>query len=137
MNKRLIFGGLAGGITSFLLGWLIYGIMLKDMMKSMEGSTPIPMKAVPDMLPLIFGNMFLGFFLAFLFSSWANIKTAVGGLKGGAIVGLFMAAGYDLIMYSTTDAFVFQGVIFDVGINIVMVGVTGAVVGWVLGATEN
>jgi hypothetical protein len=30
--KKVAIGGLAGGIVSFLLGWLIYGMLLVDYM---------------------------------------------------------------------------------------------------------
>ncbi len=136
MNKKFIISGLAGGVAYFLLGGLVYGKLLTDVMKGWEGSTPIPMKDPPDMLPLIFGNMFIAFLLAHIFTKWANIRSLNGGFMGGLTVGLFMSAGYDLIFYGTSNAYNFTGIIMDIIVGTLMMGLVGAVVGFVLSKME-
>lgn len=137
MNKKFIIAGLAGGVVYFLLGWLVYGILLKDAMTSWEGPDPIKMKEMPDMLPLIFGNMFMSFFLAYVFTKWANIFTLKSGLIAGAIIGLFIGASFDLTMFATSSAFNATGMIMDIIVNTIMLALVGGVVGLVVGMVKD
>ncbi len=136
MDKKFIFGGLAGGVAYFLLGWVIYGMLLKDAMAGWAGSDPISMKETPDFLHLIIGNMFIGFFLSYVFTKWAGVKSLMGGLMAGATIGLFVTAGFDFTFFATSNAFNFTGVIMDTITGTVMFGLTGAVVGGLLGALD-
>jgi len=46
----------------------------------------------PDFVPLIFSNLVVAFLLAYIFDTWAKIRTVIGGFKGGAIIMFLMAA---------------------------------------------
>lgn len=85
------------------------------------------------MLPLVLGNLFWGLAYAYIFGTWANIKTFSGGAMGGAIVGGLFAAAFDLIMLGTTNIMTPTGAIVDVIASIVMSAVVGGVIGWWLG----
>lgn len=134
-TSKLLFGGLAGFVAYFLLGWLIYGMLL---MGYFEGQTPEAARAVSrgdNMLwwSLLLGNLIIGFFLAYVFSRWASIKTFLGGLAGGAIIGAFVVAGIDFTMHGTMDISTLPGLIVDIVAGTAMWALTGGVVGWVLG----
>lgn len=137
MNKKFMIAGLAGGVTYFLLGWLVYGKLLKDTMTSWEGADPIKMKEMPDMLPLIFGNMFMSFFLAYVFTKWANISTLKSGLIAGAIIGLFICASFDLTMFGISNTLNATGMIMDIITNTIMIALVGGVVGLVIGMIKD
>lgn len=134
-TSKLLYAGLAGFAAYFLLGWLLYGVLT---MSYFEGQTPEAARAVSrgeNMVwwSLLLGNLIIGFFLAFVFSRWANIKTLRGGLIGGAIIGAFIMAGIDFTMYGTMDISTLPGIFVDIIVGTVMWALTGGVVGWVLG----
>ncbi len=71
MNKILL-GGLAGGVVSFLLGWILYGMLLRDVLEP-EYVTDI-MRADTEMIwwALILGNLSCGMLYSYIFGRWAG-----------------------------------------------------------------
>lgn len=130
--KKLLIGGVIGGIAFFLLGWLIYGILLKDFMASHPGIVGNFEKAEPDFLYLVIGNLAMGFMMAYIFIR-SGISNMTGGAVLAAVVGLLMAVGYDCIMYSTTNLMSKTAMAADVAAYVVMSAVVGAIVGVIFG----
>lgn len=121
--KNFIVGGIVGGIVDFLLGWLFYGMLFKDIFPES-----------PDMkIEYIFlGCMTFGFFVSFIFTRWAGISNLVTGLKAGAIIGLFTSLYMNFFMYSNMPVD-YQTFAIDVLISIVMSAAVGAAVALVNG----
>jgi len=128
-SQKFIVGGIVGGIVYLLLGWVIYGMLLKDFMAS-NGAT---MKSNADMVwwALIVGNIALGFLLAYIIGRGS---VSVGsGLGTGFILGLLVALSMDLISYATSATPVTLKLIAaDVAASAVLSAITGAVVGGVM-----
>jgi len=133
MNNRVLLAALAGGIAFFLMGWLVWGILLMDTMREMCPGMASMEKNPPDMVPLFLGNLVGGLLMALLFSRWAGITTFMGGLMGGAWVSGLFALSMDLTFMGTTTMMTPGGVALDVVANIVVGAVVGGVIGWVLG----
>lgn len=131
--KKFALGTVAGGVTYFLLGWLIYGVVLVKFMDANMGSATGVMKETPDFLWLIIGNLAWGALLTWIFLRWAGIKTFGAGAQAGLVLGLIMALAYDSMMYGTTNVMNMTGMLADVVVTTVMSAVAGGVVGWVLG----
>ncbi|UEG49572.1 hypothetical protein LK994_13100 [Ferruginibacter lapsinanis] len=129
--KKLFIGGIVGGVVFFLLGWLIYGIMLMDFMSSHTAlPAPIGVSRPMPMFPyLILGNILSGFLLAYIFLK-ANVNSLMGGLTLAAVVGLLISSSYDSIMYATTYLASRTAVLADVVAFTVMCAVSGAVIGF-------
>jgi hypothetical protein len=133
MNARLIYATLAGTVACFLLGWLIYGIALEGYfnthMVHYEGLT----KTMPLMIPLILSNLSFALMMALIFQRWAGFTTFLKGLTGGIILGFFVSFSYDMSFLSMFN--LYQGPVFIVDIlaAVVMYGLAGGVIGWVLG----
>lgn len=130
--KKIAVGGIVGGILFFLLGWLIYGMLLMDFMKNNPGIVSGYSKEMPDMLYLVIGNLLSGLLMAYIFVK-ANVSTLAGGLVMGLVVGFLMSASFDCIMYATTNLMSKKAIMADVLAGTAMSAITGAVVGWVLG----
>ncbi len=130
--KKLLFGGIAGGVAFFLLGWLIYGLLLMDFMNSHPGVSGIIGKTEPDFLYLIIGNLSAGFLMAYIFIK-GNVNSMAGGFVTGGIIGLLMSVGFDCMMYATTTVISKTAMATDVGAATVMWAIVGAIVGLVLG----
>src|SRR5262249_40924524 len=135
-SQKFIVAGIAGGIVNFLLGWLIYGMLLKDFMAS--NMTAGVMRADSDMIwwALIVGNLSMGFLLAYVIGKSSSVSAGQGA-GVGFVVGLLVCLGYDLIMYATSTIMTsLKGVAADVAATAVMSAIAGAVVGWVLGMSK-
>ncbi|MBP8724936.1 MAG: hypothetical protein KBF37_10675 [Saprospiraceae bacterium] len=135
MNSKTIIAGILGGICSFLLGFVLYGMLLKDLFAGMAGSATGVMRTDEEMVwwALILGNLIIGFLVAYIFSQWAGISTFMGGLRGGAAMGLFFTAGFDFIFYGTTNVSQLSGTLLDMAVGVVMWGLASGVTGWWLG----
>ncbi len=121
--KNFIVGGIVGGIVDFLLGWLFYGMLFKDIFPES-----------PDMkIEYIFlGCMTFGFFVSFIFTRWAGISNLVTGLKAGAIIGFFSSLYMNFFMYSNMPVD-YKTFAIDVLISIVLSAGVGAAVALVNG----
>ena len=129
--KKFGIATVAAGVVSFLTGWLFYGVLFRDFMeaRSPEGL----MKEMPDMLPLIVGELFIAAFLTLILSKWEGITGFGAGAKAGVILGLLFGIGLNLVFYATSNMMDAQVVPVDALINTVRVSLAGGVIGLVLG----
>lgn len=133
-SQKFVIGGIVGGIVYFLLGWLTYGVLLKDYMESNMNKTGI-MRADDAMIwwALIVGQLLMGFLMAYIIGK-SGARTAGSGAMIGFVVGLLMCLAIDLTMYATTTIFAdTKSIAIDVAISSVMGAIVGAVVAWVMG----
>jgi len=122
--KNFLISGIAGGIVDFLLGWLFYGILLKDV---------FPMTGTENMTFIFLGCMSLGFLMSFIFSMGETISKCVPGIKAGAGIGLFLGLYSDFFMNVSNAAVNYQNIAIDVVVTIVMSAIVGSVIAVVNG----
>lgn len=136
--KKVTIAGIAGGVAAFLLGWLIYGILLKDYMA--ENFNNSIMRPETDFIwwAMIASNLLWGIFLAFVFNRWAAVSSLGAGFSGGAIISLFIGLTYSLSFYSMSTMYNdMTALAVDIIVGTVMGGIIGAVVGFVLGKIKD
>ena len=135
MNSKIIIAAVIGGVAAFLLGFLFYNVLLKDMFAGLMGSVKNVMKPDSDIIywALILGNLIIGYLVAWIFSTWAGIITFAGGAKAGAMMGLLFTIGYDMTSYGVYNMFQLNGVMLDIIVNIVIWTISSGLVGWWLG----
>ena len=129
-TKKLLIGTVVGGITYFVLGFLIFGVLLADMMQG-----PC-MRAPEEMVwwAMIGGNLGYALLLSYIFLK-AGIGSLGSGLQTGAIVGLLVALTVDLMTYSLTTTFPdMTGIAVDVIGSTVLGAAAGAAIGKVIGS---
>jgi hypothetical protein len=133
--KSQILATIVGFIVIFLLGWLLYGILLMDFYAANSGAATNVSRSEDEMVwwALILGNLLQTYFLVFVFSRWAGISTFSGGLKGGLIIGFLIGLAFNLTMFGTTNLMNLTAVIVDPFVSAIMMGITGGVVGMMLG----
>jgi hypothetical protein len=133
--KKRILATLAGFVVLFVLGWLIYGMLLMDFYASNSGSATGVMRAETDMVwwALILGNLFQAYFLVYIFGKWANITTFGGGFSAGLIIGLILGFAFNLTMYATANIANLTASLVDPFVSGIMMAITGGVIGWMLG----
>lgn len=132
-SKNYFLAGILGGIVYFLLGWLVYGMLLMNYMEENAGLA-LGVNRVDMLLWSIgLGSLLYGFFLSYIFSCVGQVKTAGSGAKTGAWLGFLVAGAIDFTMYGTTNISTLNAVAVDILAATVMATITGAVVAWVLG----
>jgi hypothetical protein len=136
MLGRVLAATVAGGIAFFILGFLIYGMVL-DPLVMRPNTTPEALKLMkdpPTWVFLILGNLVAAFLLAYIFDKWATIRTFVGGVTGGAVI-FFIIALYFQLMFAAfmnmTNGY--MPAVVDVIGTTILGGLSGGVVGLVLG----
>jgi hypothetical protein len=132
--KKLLIGGIAGGILYFGVGYLVYGNLLMNFMKEHPGTATGVDRAMDDFqfLYLAVGNLAMGFLLAYVFVK-SNVNSMAGGLFTGGIIGALLSVGFDCMMYATTNIVSKTAMAADVVAMTVMSAIIGAVVGMVMG----
>lgn len=133
-SKKFLIGGLAGGVAFFLLGWLLYGMLLMDFMMQHSNSSSGAFRSETEMIwwAMVVGNLALGFLLSYVLNK-ANVAGAMAGATTGAVVMLLMSTAIDCIMYAQLNLWDTTGMIVDILVSTVMGAIVGAVIGWLNG----
>jgi len=135
MNTKFLVGALIGAVLFFLLGWLVYGILLADMMAGyMNTACTKPMEEM-NMGLMVLGNVCFGVLFAYILSNGgAKFSSFSGGAMAAAVVGLLIALGYDSMLYAqSTMMNSFNGVYMDVAAFAIISAIAGGGIGWWLG----
>jgi uncharacterized membrane protein len=131
--KKILIGGIVGGIVYHLLGGLLYGKLLMGYMQQHHGITEGFYRPQPIFLYLIIGNLLCGFLLAYIFSK-SNISSVGAGLMMGGVFGLLTSASMDSVQFAVTTLQSRTGVIADVIGFTVLSAVAGAAIAAVQGS---
>jgi uncharacterized membrane protein len=132
-NKFLI-GGIIGGIVMFLLGWLVWGMLLTDFMQANAGTATGVMRPNDQMIfwAAILGNLCTGFAMSYVLIK-AGVANAAGGAAIGAVVGLLFGASRDLVIYAVSNISNLQATLVNICAGTAVTAIVGAAVGWYLG----
>lgn len=130
-SKKFLVGGITGGITNFLLGWVVWGMLLAEFMQSHMKTYEGLMRGEEHMLmwAMVVANLSYGFLISFVLSK-ANINSAGGGATAGAVIGLFLAIFFDFILHAQMDLMNTTAILVDIAASVVVSSIVGAVVGW-------
>ena len=132
MDKRLITGTVAGGITLFVLGYLVYGLAMADFFANNTGSATGVDRETPIFWAIAVGEFSMAA-LVTLALGWKGASSTADGFKTGALVGLLVALMFNFIMYGVTNISNLTAAMVDPVISLVRVGIGGAVIAMVLG----
>lgn len=125
-TKNFLISGISGGIVYYLLGWLFYGILLKDFFPQPEESTQM-------MIFILFGCLTYGLFIAYIFTKWAQISTASSGAKAGATIGFWLGLFFNFFNMAMMPEATYEMAAIDLGVTILSSAITGAIIGAVIG----
>jgi len=137
-TNKILLGGLAGAVTLFLLGWLVYGVLLRDYMTSNTNYNQCAAKPMEDMImwAMILSNLAIGFLISLVFS-WSNTTGVMAGAKVAGIIGLLLTIAVDFSVYAMSTTFSNLTTVFiDIIIYTVMFAIGGVVVAWVMGMVK-
>lgn len=136
--KKITIAGIAGGVIYFLLGWLVYGMLLKDFYAKNMNDTIMRPEADMIWWAMIVSNILYGVFFAYIFNRWANISTFMAGATAGGVLSLIFGLSMSLNFYAFSTMYgTMTGMAVDVIVNVVMGAIVGGVVGLVLGKVKD
>ncbi|KAA3637549.1 MAG: hypothetical protein DWQ02_06590 [Bacteroidetes bacterium] len=131
---KLFVGTLIGGVVYFLLGWLVYGILLMDVMSIPEEFNSILYSEEEfNMVFMAVSCLVWGLLLTYVLLSWGGIKSFGAGLLPAAIIGALVALSLGFSMASMYKFSEVPNVLIDSVATAVISGITGGVIGWYLG----
>lgn len=130
MNAKHVTAVVAAGIVMFLVGFLLYGVLLMGFFES--NAVAGVMKDPPEWLWLVLGQ-FVTAWILFLVLCWAGAASVAEGAKKGAVFGLLWSLGYGLTMYGTANVANLTVTLVDPLVAAVIFGAAGAVIGMILG----
>jgi hypothetical protein len=124
-TSKIILGGLAGTVTFFLLGWLVYGILLSDFTATNFNNCAARPEGEMIWTAIILSNLFMGFLVALAIDR-TKVKTTLEGVFLSAALGLMIAAAMDFSMYSMSTTFLnSKAVIVDIALGTLLYAIAG------------
>jgi hypothetical protein len=128
MSMKIIRGTVFGGIAFFFLGWLVWGILLADVMANLMDTTLNRPADGMVWWAIILSNLVFALLLT-LCLKWSGAKGIADGLKTGAIIGVLYSLTADLGMYSmTTIIKSASAIVIDVLVYSVVAAIMGLVI---------
>ena len=142
MDKKFLLALLAGSVTLFVVGFILYVIAFGGFFADHVGSATGVAKdeASMNILAIFLGNVAAAAMLTIIFGKWGSIRTLADGAKAGAIFGFLVALSFDLVMFGTTNMADLTSTLVEPFVSAVMFAVGGGVIGMMLGrgdATES
>lgn len=130
--KRMLIGTIAGGVAFFILGGLIYGVLLAGSYEANLGSAIGVVRDVPVWWALIVSQLGMGAVLTYVFLH-ADVATGSDGLKIGAVFGLLFGIAIAFDLYSVTNWSNMTVAFVEPVVTTVRIALAGTVIGWTLG----
>jgi hypothetical protein len=134
MNARAISAAVISAIVLFVLGYLVFGLLLHDWYTQQTAAASSLMnKPMPILWSLFLAQLLFTLLLALIFERYAAIRTAAGGAIAGLWIGFLIFMSFDLSLFAFYKFMSLQFAVIDGLLNTVMAAVGGGVVGLVLG----
>ena len=134
MNTKVLIGAVIGGVVFFLLGWLIFGMLLGPMMEGYTNMTCMRPEAEFNIPLVAVANLVSGLAYAYIFSKMPSVTGFSSGAVQGAIISVIIGLSFDLFFYAfTTMSTSLVTSVYNVVGNAILGAIGGGVIGWWLG----
>ena len=130
--RKMLIGTVAGGVAFFLLGSLIYEVLLGGFYRANLGSATGVLRELPIWWAMLVSQLALAAVVTYVFLH-ANVATASDGLRTGAILGLLLGITMSFDLYSVTNWSNMTVACVEPFVWAVRTALAGAVIGWTLG----
>lgn len=130
--KKMLISTVAGGVAFFLLGGLIYEVILAGFYRANLGSATGVLRELPIWWAMAVSQLGLAAVVTYVFLH-ASVATASDGLRTGAIFGLLLGIAMSFDLYSVTNWSNMTVAFVEPFVWAVRTALAGAVIGWTLG----
>jgi hypothetical protein len=130
--KKLITGAVVGTVAQAIFGYLIFDLLVAGFYAANMSQSADLMRETSLLWPMILGNLALAL-LVTLAVVQTGSNSLLGGFKVGAVVGFLIWFGVHFNMYAMLPLGNLIVIIVDPLLEAVRTGITGAVIGLVLG----
>jgi len=134
-TKKLVTGIVVGGITMFVVGYLIFDMAMVGFYETNGGAFFGVGREASLWWVIALGIASLAT-LVTLCIGWSGAKNAVQGFKIGGMVGFLVWFGVDLIYHGNLTVSTNILPLVDASLEMVRTGIGGAVIASVLGRSE-
>ncbi len=134
-TKKLVTGIVVGGITMFVVGYLVFDMAMAGFYETNGGASFGVGREATLWWAITLGTASLAT-LVTLCIGWSGAKNAVQGFKIGGMVGFLVWFGVDLIYHGQFTIATNILPLVDGSLEIVRTGIAGAVIATVLGGSE-
>jgi hypothetical protein len=133
MNSKSIIAILVGSIAAFLLGWLVWGMLLAEYYKNNMIEYPGMMIDPPILWAIFIANVAGTALLVWLFGKM-GVNNMMSGFTNGAIIYFFISLSYAFMFYSMMNWYANTTVmVVDIIVNALFGGIIGGIVGMLMG----
>ena len=131
--KRYVLGTIIGGACLFLLGYLIYVVLMPNPHFANGSAAAVATRAAPNLRPIIVAELLFGFLLTRALTKSGAIGNVGSAAKTGALIGGIVALAYSLLILGTTELITSRGALYEGITWAVRWGVAGAVLSLLIG----
>ncbi len=125
---KILRGTVFGGIAYFLLGWLVWGILLMDFFSANMNQCASRTDGQMVWWAIILSNLVFALLLT-LILHWARAKSIIDGLKFGALFGLLFGSGIAFSYWSMSTMYLTAGaMVTDILVSTAVMAVIGLVI---------
>lgn len=129
MNTKTIVAVIVGAIASFLLGWVIWGMLLMDYFQSNTVKYEGMMYEEPKLWAIFIGNLAASALLGWVLEK-TNTRGFAGGFMTGLIIFMLNSISIDMMFYAMMNWYSNTTVIIvDIIVNSLFGGAIGGVMG--------
>ena len=128
MAMKILRGTIFGGITYFLVGWLVYGILLMNFFSS--GMNQCANRPMDEMIwwAMIVSNLAMALLLT-LILNWKKASGIVDGLVTGAVFGALFTTMIDFSFWSMSTLYSnISTILVEIVVTAVIYGLVGLVI---------
>jgi hypothetical protein len=130
--KKMLIGTVVGGVTFFLLGGLIYAVILGNFYEANLGSATGVLRELPILWAMVVSQLGMAAVVTYVFLL-SDVASASNGLKTGAILGLLLGIAISFDLYSVTNWSNSTVAFVEPIVWVVRTALAGAAIGWALG----
>jgi len=130
--KKLVTGAVVGTVAQLVFGFLIFQLLFASFYEANLSGAADLLRETPLLWPVVLGNLSLAV-LVTLAIDQTGADSLLKGFKVGAIVGFLVWFGVHFNMYGSMDLANLTVIIVDPFLELIRTGITGAVIGLVMG----
>jgi hypothetical protein len=125
---KILRGTVFGGIAYFLLGWLVWGILLMDFFSANMNQCAGRPDGEMVWWAIILSNLVMALLLT-LILHWARAKSIIDGLKYGALFGLLYGSAIAFSYWSMSTMYLNTGaMVADIVVSTAVMAIIGLVI---------